>query len=120
LIQADCDRLEQVLINLVDNAVKYSPRGGQILASLRTDGGGILVQVRDFGIGVRPGDEQAIFEPFTRADNATAGQAPGMGLGLCVCRSIVQRHGGRIWANGEDSGSRFSVWPPGHPPSIEQ
>ena len=71
--------------------------------------------MRDGGIGLPPGSEQAVFEPFDRAANATAARLPGLGLGLAICRGIVERHGGRIQAEsaGEGRGTTVSVWLPG-------
>jgi signal transduction histidine kinase len=111
-IVADASRLEQVLANLLDNAVKYSPEGGAIEVILRSEGDGILIQVRDEGIGLPPGAAESIFEPFGRATNTR--DIPGMGLGLSICRSIVEQHGGRIWAEsrGEGCGATINVWLP--------
>ncbi len=110
----DPDRLEQVLTNLLENAVKYSPDGGTVSVTLRPDGAGLLLTVRDEGIGLPPGLAEAIFVPFGRAPNATGRQIPGLGLGLHICRDIVERHGGRIWAEsaGEDRGAAVNVWLP--------
>jgi signal transduction histidine kinase len=113
-ISADPDRLEQVLANLVTNAVKYSPEGGPIRVAARPEGGGALLEVRDPGIGLSVGAAEAIFEPFGRAPNATARQIPGLGLGLHICRNIVEMHGGRIWAEspGEGQGTTMCAWLP--------
>jgi signal transduction histidine kinase len=113
-ITGDRDRLEHVLVNLLDNAVKYMPGGGDILVTLEPADGGALVTVQDQGIGLPPGTAESIFEPFGRAPNAAERHLPGMGLGLSICRSIVERHGGRIWAasEGEDRGTTLSVWLP--------
>jgi signal transduction histidine kinase len=108
-VVVDTGRLEQVLVNLLDNADKYSPEGGPIELAVRPEDGGVLIQVRDEGIGLPPGAEEAIFEPFGRADNTSG--IPGMGLGLFICRNIVERHGGQIWAEsaGEGRGARVSL-----------
>jgi signal transduction histidine kinase len=113
-VEADAGRLEQVVTNLVDNAVKYSPAGGTVRLTLRNLDDGVRLDVADQGIGLPPGAEQTIFEPFGRAPNAAARQVPGMGLGLFICRQIVERHGGRIWAEspGEDRGTTVSIWLP--------
>jgi signal transduction histidine kinase len=110
---ADAGRLEQVLVNLIDNAFKYSPDGGEIAVTLRREDGGARVQVRDEGIGLPAEALESIFEPFGRAENTSG--IPGMGLGLFICRSIVERHGGRIWAEsaGEDQGATLHLWFPG-------
>jgi signal transduction histidine kinase len=114
-VLADPGRLEQVWSNLLDNAVKYSPRGGDIRVRLEaTDDDGFEVSVSDSGIGMPAGAEGTIFQPFSRATNATAGQFAGMGLGLYICRKIIERHGGRMWAKspGENHGTTVRVWLP--------
>lgn len=103
LITGDTERLEQVLINVLDNARKYSPDGGAIHVSLDTGNGIGILTVRDFGIGLPPEAAETIFEPFGRASNVEDRQIPGMGLGLYICRRIVDEHGGTITAlNPED------------------
>src|SRR5581483_422172 len=113
-ITADADRLEQVLSNLLDNAVKYSPEGGPVRLVVEPDPDGVLLTVQDSGIGLPTGTGERIFEPFGRARNATERQVPGMGLGLYVCRNIVERHSGRIWAEspGDGQGTTVRVWLP--------
>jgi signal transduction histidine kinase len=111
-VAADAARLEQVVVNLLDNAVKYSPDGGVIAVTVRCEDTGVGIQVRDEGIGLPTEASEAIFEPFGRADNT--GGLPGMGLGLHICRGIVERHGGRIWAEsaGDGYGTTVSLWLP--------
>jgi signal transduction histidine kinase len=110
----DVDRLEQVVTNLLSNAVKYSPAGGEVRLALVGGEGGALVQVTDSGIGLPIDSLEAIFQPFGRAANATRRSLPGMGLGLYICRTLVERHGGRIWATsgGENRGTTFGFWLP--------
>lgn len=110
----DVDRLEQIVTNLLSNAVKYSPGGGIVRLSLVGGDGGALVQVTDPGIGLPTESLEAIFQPFGRAPNATRRSLPGMGLGLYICRTLIERHGGRIWATsgGEDYGTTFGFWLP--------
>ncbi len=118
-VLADEARIEQVLTNLLDNALKYSPGGGVVALSVLAEGAGVAVAVRDTGIGLPPGAGEAIFAPFGRAANATTGNLPGMGLGLYICRSIVERHGGWIRAAsaGTDEGTTVTFWLPlGGPP----
>ncbi len=112
-VQADPARIEQVLVNLLDNATKYSPDGGAVRVAVATRDAGVAVAVRDAGIGLPPGMAEAIFEPFGRAANA-AGHHPGMGLGLYICRRIVERHGGWIAAAsaGEGRGTTVTFWLP--------
>jgi signal transduction histidine kinase len=113
-IQADPDRLEQVLTNLLDNAIKYSPRGEAISIALGPRDEGVLLSVCDHGIGLPPGASEQIFEPFGRAQNAAQQHIPGLGLGLYVCRQIAERHGGRLWADspGEGLGTTLHLWLP--------
>ena len=117
-VLADASRLEQVLANLLTNAVKYSPDGGEIRLSARRADDGALVAVEDDGIGLPPGAEESIFQPFGRAPNAAERQIPGMGLGLHIARGIVERHGGRIWAEspGPGLGATLRIWLPAAPP----
>lgn len=113
-IVADADRLEQVITNLLENARKYSPQGGSIEVQLSTVDDGIQLAVSDQGIGLPPGSAERIFEPFGRAPNATERNIPGLGLGLYISRQIVERHGGRLWAEsrGEGHGTIFRLWLP--------
>ena len=109
-VAADPDRVRQVLSNLLDNAVKYSPDGGVIRLSVEGDGGRVRFVVRDEGLGIPPGERQRIFEKFYRLDpNLTRGVG-GTGLGLYICRELVERMGGRlsVTAN-DDGGSSFAM-----------
>ena len=110
LVQADTTRLEQVITNLLDNAVKYSPDGGLITVALQRDGEDALARVRDQGIGLPRGTAETIFEPFGRAANAETRQVPGLGLGLFICRQIVERHGGRLWAESDGENQGTTIW----------
>jgi len=104
---ADPDRITQVLINLVHNATKFTPPGGQITLSAYRDGDFIVFFVKDTGVGIPQKDLGRIFERFYKADRARAGG--GTGLGLSIARHMVESHGGFIWAESEeDAGSTFS------------
>ena len=109
---ADVDpgRVEQVLTNLIGNAIKYSPQGGLVTVTLWEEAatGVVKISVQDHGIGI-PGSQQAqIFGRFTRADNAQAWGISGTGLGLYICRELVERHGGQLWFESrENVGSTF-------------
>jgi signal transduction histidine kinase len=107
-VAADPDMLRQVLTNLVENAVKYSPAGGRVHVSLWPHEGRVLFGVRDEGLGIPPREQERIFEKFFRLDpNLTRGVG-GTGLGLYICRELVRRMGGRIWvASREGEGSTF-------------
>jgi len=113
-VSADAARIDQVLMNLLDNAMKYSPDGGVITVTVQTEAGGVTMRVRDEGIGLPAGAAETIFAPFGRAANAVAGSMPGMGLGLYICRNIMERHGGWIRAesDGEGHGTTFAFWLP--------
>src|SRR6185295_5856722 len=105
----DADRLEQVVSNLLENAIKYSPDGGPVRVELGQQNAEIVLAVRDEGIGL-PGDTtETIFRPFGRAPNAAQRNLPGMGLGLYICRNIVERHGGRIVARSAGEGLGTTV-----------
>ncbi|MBI3966365.1 MAG: GAF domain-containing protein, partial [Chloroflexi bacterium] len=97
-IVADGRRLEQVAVNLLQNAVKYSPDGGPVDVYLRAADGGAEIGVVDQGLGITEEDAARIFEPFYRATNGQTAGISGTGLGLAICRAIVEAHGGRIWA----------------------
>jgi len=107
-VAADPDMLRQVLANLVENAVKYSPAGGRVHISLERQEGRVLFVVRDEGLGIPLREQERIFEKFFRLDpNLTRGVG-GTGLGLYICRELVRRMGGRIWvASREAEGSTF-------------
>jgi two-component system, OmpR family, phosphate regulon sensor histidine kinase PhoR len=103
---ADPDRITQVMINLVHNALKFTPPGGQILLSAYRDGDYIVFFVKDTGVGIPKKDLSRIFERFYKADRARTGG--GTGLGLSIARHMVESHGGFIWAESEEAlGSTF-------------
>jgi two-component system phosphate regulon sensor histidine kinase PhoR len=108
-VRGDEDRLGQVVINLLHNAVKFSPNGGEIVVGVREDGGEVVVWVRDPGIGVPRADLARIFERFYKVDRARVRGRGGTGLGLSISRHVVEMHGGRIWVESEEGkGSIFS------------
>jgi two-component system sensor histidine kinase KdpD len=95
LVEIDGVLIEQVLINLLDNAIKYTPPGTPITILATATDEAVTVEVADRGPGVPPGHEERVFEKFHRAQPAVA---PGAGLGLAICKGIVDAHGGRMWA----------------------
>jgi two-component system, OmpR family, phosphate regulon sensor histidine kinase PhoR len=108
-VRGDEDRLGQVLVNLLHNAVKFSPNGGVIVVGVRELPGEIRVWVRDPGIGVPRADLARIFERFYKVDRARVRGRGGTGLGLSIARHAVESHGGRIWAESDEgSGSTFA------------
>jgi signal transduction histidine kinase len=115
LLEADCARLSQVMFNLVDNAVKYSSPESQVEVYLSQDEEVARMEVRDSGSGIAEDEQQHLFEPFYRGTHMQTTPLSGMGLGLTICKEIVDRHGGRIWCEPrENSGSSFFVELPVH------
>lgn len=107
-VSMDVERIEQVLVNLTDNAIKYSPRGGTVEFAVSPAGGEVRVEVRDQGPGIAPEDREAIFKKFhTAPSSGGSGKPGGTGLGLAICSQIVRAHGGRIWVEGHGGGSVF-------------
>jgi two-component system sensor histidine kinase KdpD len=119
LVEIDSMMIERVFANLLENAVKYTPPGTTIEISAATDQKELVVTVSDHGHGIPAGEEERIFEKFHRI--ASEGNQGGAGIGLTICRSIVEVHGGRIWADNLPSGGaafHFAL-PLTEPPSIE-
>ena len=115
-VQMDPQQMERVLVNLLENAVKYSPSGTPLgIAARITRDCELELAVEDRGPGVPAEDRERIFEPFFRNQAARQSNAPGHGLGLAICQSIVLAHGGRMEVrDGPDGGARFSVFLPVH------
>lgn len=111
------DRLRDIFENLLSNAIKYSPEGGEIAVRIQAHSTYAEVSVRDQGVGIDPQDLDHLFERFYRVE-ATAGDAHGLGLGLHISQSLVEAHGGRIWAvsDGPGQGSTFMFVLPYQPP----
>lgn len=105
----DQDRMTEVLTNLVDNAIKYTPRGGSVRVSVRQEDKHLLLTVQDTGIGIRPKDQKRLFEKF-RQFGASPHQEKGAGLGLAIAKEIVTLHKGKLWVDSvEGKGSLFAV-----------
>jgi signal transduction histidine kinase len=112
VLQGDRDRISQVLTNLVDNAIRYSPQGGLVEVNVSSNGQEAFVSVKDQGVGIPRDKQKRIFERFYRAHTGTPYDYGGMGVGLYISREIVQRHGGRMWfesAEGEGSTLHFAL-----------
>ncbi len=109
-ILADRDRLSQVVTNLVTNAMKYSPEGSEVLLRLSQSDTQACIEVQDHGKGIADKQLPHIFDTFYRTPDAQASSKFGLGLGLAICKDIVERHGGRIWAESKvGKGSTFFV-----------
>jgi signal transduction histidine kinase len=108
LIRGDGQRLEQVVLNLLNNATKFSPEGRDIIMRARTRETEILVEIIDHGIGIAEEQKPRLFKPYSRL-NADRQSHPGLGLGLALAKQVVELHGGRIWVVSEPGkGSNFS------------
>jgi two-component system sensor histidine kinase KdpD len=120
LVPVDDVLIEQVLINLLENAVKYTAPGSPVEVSAWPSDGSVTVEVADRGPGLAPGEEQRVFEKFYRGQRVGA---RGAGLGLAICRGFVEAHGGRIWAESRPGGGaafRFTLPLVGTPPALER
>ena len=109
-VRGDADRLGQVFINLLHNAVKFSPDGGDVTVTVRCDGDRVVASIADHGVGIPHAAQARVFERFYKVDRARVrGEAGGTGLGLAIARHIVEQHGGTIWVkSAEGAGSTFS------------
>ena len=110
--RADERRIRQVLHNLLDNASKYSPEGSTIQVGVQVQGGELLISIRDQGPGIAAAEQGLIFEPFYRGQATRGSRQKGLGLGLAICRGIVDAHGGRIWVEsqpGQEASFHFTL-----------
>ncbi len=107
-VRGDATALRRALLNLIENAIKYTPPGGKVELGLTTGDGLAVITVSDTGIGLDPADADRIFEPFVRLDAARARDTGGAGLGLAIARSIAVAHGGTLTVESRPgAGSRF-------------
>ena len=112
-VLGDEDQIEQVLLNLVTNAIKYTELGGRIDIDMREDGEQVRIMVRDNGIGIPSKDVSRVFERFYRADKARTREMGGTGLGLSISKQIVENHGGRLNLESlEGKGTNVSLFLP--------
>ncbi|MCX7838352.1 MAG: cell wall metabolism sensor histidine kinase WalK, partial [Anaerolineae bacterium] len=120
-VLGDADRLKQLFLNLMDNAVKYTPAGGTVTLSFEREGDWVRVSVADTGIGIPAKDLPHIFDRFYRVDKARSREKGGTGLGLAICKWIAEAHGGRIEVQSQvGKGSTFTVWLPAKNEPITQ
>jgi two-component system sensor histidine kinase KdpD len=121
LLKLDAVMIGQVLVNLLENALKYTPVGTPLEISAEMTPGEVTVAVADRGPGIPAGLEERLFDKFYRA--APEGAQSGVGLGLTICRAVVEAHGGRIWAGNRPGGGavfRFTLLRDETPPEIEE
>lgn len=112
--------LGEAIVNILFNAIRYTPAGGDVRLKVEDEGKTVLITVSDTGIGLPLGDEEKIFEEFYRGANAREIERDSTGLGLSIVRQVVQRHGGQVWAkNNKSGGSIFSFRIPKNPPAVQ-
>jgi two-component system sensor histidine kinase KdpD len=116
----DAVLIERVLCNLLENAAKYTPPGSEIRIEADVEGTEARISITDNGPGLPPGSEEAVFEKFTRGERESA--TLGVGLGLGICRAIIEAHQGRIWAENMPMGGAHFVFtiPLGTPPTLTE
>lgn len=108
VVFADRQKISQVFINLLGNAIKYSPKSDKVIVTLQSSNGAIIVAVQDFGVGIAPSDQGRIFEKFYRVKNQYSEHYPGFGIGLFIAHYIIKQHDGHIWLTSEKGkGSTF-------------
>jgi signal transduction histidine kinase len=108
IIQGDGPRLEQVLLNLMNNATKFTPEGGCITVRVRKDDSGLVIEIRDTGIGIAKDQQDKLFKPYSRLHSDRQSH-PGLGLGLALAKQVVELHGGKIWVDSDaGKGSTFA------------
>ncbi len=113
LVEADKDRLSQVIINLLTNAIKYSPGQNRVIVRVWTDNNKLFISVEDFGIGMASTEYDRIFERFYRAANVETHAATGFGIGLFIVKEIVTQHQGKVWVESKKGeGSVFTFYIP--------
>jgi PAS domain S-box-containing protein len=108
-VLADRNRVIQILMNLLSNAYRYTPSGGEITMSIQPTDSAVLIAIADNGIGIAPQDLERVFEPFYRTNQELVNKQPGTGLGLPIVKSLVEMHGGKVWLVSElGKGSTFT------------
>lgn len=122
VIEADADKVTQILDNLVGNAIKYSPDGGEVRVAAQDEGGTVLITVTDQGLGVAPEYRERIFERFQMIEDESRKAIKGTGIGLYLVRHLARAHGGDVWLDWseEGQGSRFAVRLPKRQPSSSE
>ena len=109
-IEIDTDKMTQVIDNILNNAIKYSPDGGKVTVTMQTTDTQLILSISDQGLGIPKKDLPLIFDRFYRVDKARSRAQGGTGLGLAIAKEIVKQHKGFIWANSEEGeGSTFTI-----------
>ena len=120
-IIADEDKVDQILTNLINNAIKYSPRGGDVVVTARGNGTGVMISITDQGMGIPKDHLSRVFDRFHRVDNRDTREVGGTGLGLYLVKHLVEAHGGKIWVESDvGKGSTFTFTLPEQPPAKEE
>jgi signal transduction histidine kinase len=107
--RANPEKLQRVLFNLIQNAIRHTPADGSVTVRAQARDGAVEIEVTDTGDGITPADRERVFEPFFRGGADAARTSSGAGLGLAISRAIVEAHGGRIWLEGGGGGTRVRV-----------
>jgi len=106
----DREKMKEVMINLVSNAIKYSPKGGTVWVRMGYDASNLMIEIQDEGMGISKENQARLFQAFYRVDGSHTAEIPGTGLGLVICKAIVEHHGGRIWVESEfGKGTTFYI-----------
>ena len=114
IVRGNPEKLQRVLFNLIDNAIRHTPRGGEIaVAAERGQGGGVEIEVADSGDGIDATDREQVFDPFYRGGRESSRTRRGAGLGLTICRAILDAHGGTVWVAESQGGARVRFSVPG-------
>jgi len=101
VIACDYDKIERIMLNLVSNAIKFTPKGGKIEVTIKDESSNILIIVKDTGIGIEKQKIDTIFQRFVQVNNLCTGKNEGSGIGLALVKSLVELHNGKIWAESE-------------------
>jgi signal transduction histidine kinase len=110
MTRLDVPKIEQTLNNLIGNAIKFSPRGSHIVVTLKVAGADAIISIKDEGQGIRSGELERLFKPFTTGRAKTTGGERSTGLGLAIVKRIIEGHGGRISVKSEEGkGATFTV-----------
>ncbi len=119
LIKADRRRIDQVVMNLLENAVKFTPEGGSIRLRAMVHGRDLMIEVQNSGQGLSPEEQQRLFQPYYRSE-VDRQRIPGSGLGLALCKQLVEAHGGKIWVDSElGKGNTFGFSVPLKGPTVK-